>query len=127
MGLCAAGEDRHELHSPFWVPKEWDQALNRRNSPLFLNEGYPLTLDEHFAFALPAKIASVGLPPTQFEEGEPLRWRVEWARIGDDKLVAKFHAELARGELSPSDTAKVQQQIRSLFSALGRDASFACR
>jgi uncharacterized protein DUF3857/transglutaminase superfamily protein len=127
FGLCSSVEGKSDLHSPFWLPKEWDLALNSRQSPLFLNEGYPLTLDEDFDFSLPAKPAEVVLPPTRASEDEPLRWRVEWTRIGDDKLVARLHAQLGRGELSKNETGAVQQQLRSLLSALGVDANFTTR
>jgi hypothetical protein len=127
FGLCASVDGKYDLHSPFWLPKEWDLALNRKQTPLFLNEGYPMTLDEDFEFTLPVKGRTVVLPPSCTGEEEPLRWRVEWARIGDDKLVARFQAQLARGELSQRETSALQQQLRSLWSALGRDAVFVCR
>ena len=53
----------------------------------------------------------------------PLRWRVEWARIGDDRLSVRFHAELARGELSATETPLFQQQFRALLSSLGASAA----
>jgi len=126
VGLCASGDSHYALHSPFWLPKEWDLALNQRQQPLFLNEGYPLTLDEDFEFVLPGSIGAIELPPLRASEEGSLRWRVEWARIGDDKLVARFHALLARGELSESETGAVQQQLRGLLSTLGSDARFVC-
>src|SRR5713226_9446155 len=67
------------LHSPFWLPKEWDLALHQRKGALFLNEGYPLTLDEEFAFELPTKVQVFELPGLAENDQEPLRWRIEWA------------------------------------------------
>jgi len=125
FGLLASVEGKTNLHCPFWVPKEWDLALNSRHNPLFLNEGYPLILDEDFDFMLPAQQSKAVVPQTRSNEADPLRWRVEWARIGGDKLVATLHAQLSHGELSEHETGAAQQQLRALFSALGSDASFA--
>lgn len=125
VGLTSAAGGIRVLHSPFWLPKEWEQALHRRQAPLFLNRGYPLTLDEEFELALPAKAQLVTLPGLSEGRETPLRWRVEWARLRDDKLVARFHAELARGELSTEDTPALQQQLRALFAALEADATLS--
>ena len=54
---------------------------------------------------------------------EPLRWRVEWTKIGDDKLAARLRAELARGELSAAETPALQKQLRELLAALAAGAS----
>jgi len=106
------------LRSPIWLPKQWESALHRRKSTLFLNEGYPLILDQEFEFALPARTQVEAVPALQQNQSWPLRWRAEWARVGDDKLSAKFRAELARGELSVSETADFQKQLRGLLGAL---------
>jgi len=113
------------LRAPFWTPKQWDLALHRRKSPLFLNEGYPLTLEEEFEFALAPKVQLEPLPGVSQNNEGPLQWRTEWARIGDEKLSARFHAELARGELSVAETAAFQRQLRELFAALGSSVSFS--
>ena len=113
------------MHSPFWLPKEWDLALHHRQAPLFLNQGYPLTLDEEFQLGLPAKSQRVVLPPAHAQNEPPLRWKLEWSKVDDDKLSARFHAELAQGELSDSQTLSFQQQLRTLISALGADATVA--
>jgi hypothetical protein len=52
-----------------------------------------------------------------------LRWRVEWAKLGDDKLVARLHAELAQGELTVAATPVLQKQMRELLAALAAGAS----
>jgi len=109
------------LHSPFWLPKEWDLALHQRKGALFLNEGYPLTLDEEFAFELPTKVQVFELPGLAENDQEPLRWRIEWAN-GSGTLTARFTAELARGELSLAETSRFQMQLRALMFALAASA-----
>jgi hypothetical protein len=125
VGLGSTADGKWTLHSPFWVPKEWDLALNRRRSALFLNEGYPFTLDEEFEFELHSKPQSAVLPQISQNTSEPLRWHIEWARIADDKLAARFHTELVRGDLSEAETPVLQQQLRSLLTAMGLDASLS--
>ena len=112
------------LRVPFWTPKEWDVALHHRKSPLFLDEGYPLTLDEEFEFTLPARVELEPLPVTNQNLTGPLQWRTEWARVGNDKLSARFHAELARGELSLAETAEFQKQLRELLTVFAAGVSF---
>ena len=48
MGLCSTAGGSRLLRAPFWLPKEWDLALHRRKAGLYLNQGYPLTLEEEF-------------------------------------------------------------------------------
>ena len=100
VGLFSTAGGSRLLRAPFWLPKEWDLALHRRKAGLYLNQGYPLTLEEEFEFALPAKAQPAVLPGVSENSSAPLRWRVEWTKIGDDKLSARMRAELARGELS---------------------------
>ena len=85
--------------------------------------GYPLTLEEEFEFALPAKAQPAVLPGVRENSTAPLRWRVEWAKLGDDKLVARLRAELAQGELTAAETPVVQKQLRELLAALAAGAS----
>ena len=122
VGLVGQKAEAWTVHSPFWLPKEWDYALHRRKTPLFLNQGYPLILTEKFEIRLPAKLAEVALPPSCENSDGPLRWRIGWARLGDDTLEAKLNAELQAGELSADQTAAFQHQLRSLLVALGDDA-----
>ena len=123
VGLFSAAGTGGLLRAPFWLPKEWDLALHRRKAGLYLNLGYPLTLEQDFEFALPAKAQPVALPGVRENATAPLRWRVEWTRIGDDKVVARLRAELARGELTPAETPAVQRQLRELLGALAAGAS----
>jgi len=109
------------IRAPFWLPKEWDLALHRRSSPLFLNQGYPLTLEESLDFRLSADTTGVVLPPGSANEQGPLRWRVKWNK-GQDRLTASLGAELAKGELNDSETRSVQQQLRALLAALAETA-----
>ena len=92
--------------------------MNPRKAALFLNQGYPLTLVEEFEFALPPRAQPVGLPGVSENNAEPLRWRIEWSKASDDKLMASFRAELVRGELAVADTPVLQRQLRELLTAL---------
>ncbi|MCX6914550.1 MAG: transglutaminase-like domain-containing protein, partial [Verrucomicrobia bacterium] len=113
------------LRAPFWLPKEWDLALHHRKAGLYLNMGYPLTLDEEFEFALPAKAQPTDLPGVKENSTAPLRWRVEWTKLGDDRLVARLRAELACGELTVAETPVVQRQLRELLTALAAGAQLS--
>jgi hypothetical protein len=125
VGLYSGDAARWLLHSPFWLPKEWNLALHHRAAALFLNQGYPLTLEEEFELTLPARTQPAGLPEVRQNEAGPLHWRIEWVRLSDDKVAARFYAELLRGELSASETPQFQKQLRTLLAALGTDAAFA--
>ena len=114
-----------QIHSPFWVPKEWDLALHHRKNALFLNEGYPLTLEEDFEFTLPGKTGSGDLPAVSESGDSPLRWKLTWARVGDDKLAARLRVEMAQGELSVADTSVFQKQLSALLSALEEDVNLS--
>jgi hypothetical protein len=111
------------LRAPFWLPREWDLALHRRKAALYLNQGYPLTLEEEFEFALPAKAQPAVLPGVRENTMAPLRWRVEWAKLGNDKVVARMRAELARGELTATESPVVQKQLQELLAVLAGGAS----
>lgn len=120
VGLISKVGGKRGLQAPFWLPKEWDLALHRRKAALFLNQGYPLALDQQFKFAA-LSAGAVSLPAPSESGAEPLRWRLEWEKLGDGALRAHFHAELVRGELSPAETALFQQQLRALLAALACD------
>ena len=125
VGLFSSAGGSRLLRAPFWLPKEWELALHRRKAGLYLNQGYPLTLEEEFEFTLPAKAQPAVLPGVSENNSAPLRWRIEWTNIGDDKLSARMRAELARGELLPADTPALQKQLRQLLGALAAGASLA--
>lgn len=124
VGLVAATGGKGQLRAPFWLPREWEQALHRRKSALFLNQGYPLRLDEEIEFSLPAPAQPVLLPGTVENTREPLRWKVEWSR-GGDAITSRLRVELDRGEVSMADTPTLQQQLRELLSALAAGANIA--
>lgn len=121
IGVVSIAPGRCVVHAPFWLPKEWEIALNRRKSPLFLNDGYPLALDEEFKIAIPSDSQKGELPARSAGEKGPLRWQVSWTRAEDGKLVARLRADLSSGDLSPSQTADFQTQTRELLDALASD------
>jgi len=123
VGLFTKAAGSGLLRVPFWLPKEWDLALHRRQAGLFLNQGYPLTLEEEFEFTLPAKAQPVVLPGVSESNTAPLRWRIEWTKVSDVKLAARMRAELARGELTAAETPVMQRQLRELLAALAAGAS----
>jgi len=125
-----SGNSAHEprntqlLRPSFWLPKEWDLALNQRKSALFLNRGYPLTLDEQLDFALPLGSQVDALPDPAASTQGPLKWKIEWSKSGDSKLRATLNAELTKGELSNAETASLQQQLRALLNAANAAITF---
>jgi hypothetical protein len=125
-----SGNSAHEprntqlLRPSFWLPKEWDLALNQRKSALFLNRGYPLTLDEQLDFALPLGSQVDALPDPAASTQGPLKWKIEWSKSGDSKLRATLNAELSKGELSNAETASLQQQLRALLNAANAAITF---
>jgi transglutaminase-like putative cysteine protease len=123
VGLFASAGQSGVLRAPFWLPKEWELALHRRRAGLYLNMGYPLTLEEEFEFALPPKAQPAALPGVRESDTPPLRWRVQWTKLGDDKVAARLRAELARGELTTAETPVMQKQLRELMAALAAGAN----
>ncbi len=121
--------NRHSfsLRAPFWLPKEWDSALQQRKSALYLNQGYPLTLEEDLEFRLPPNAEVGPLSGTIQNSENPLRWRMEWVKLGHDKLAAHLSAEMVHGELSAAETPLFQTQLRALLAALASPADFSFR
>jgi hypothetical protein len=124
VGLLSAAGGQWRLRAPFWVPKEWDLALHRRQSPLFLNSGYALTLDEQIDFAMLAGAASATVPPPRDDAVGPLYWRLNWSKTASG-LRATLHVELERGELSDTQTRRFQQGWRELLTVLAKEATFS--
>ena len=124
-GILFTMADKRRLRAPFWLPREWDAALNRRKTPLFLNQGYPLLLDEEFEFSLPSNSREITLPPATENSSGPLAWKIAWDKTGDAAVTARLRVELAGGELSALETPAFQKQLRELLSALGAEAAFA--
>ncbi|MGO8675392.1 MAG: DUF3857 domain-containing transglutaminase family protein [Limisphaerales bacterium] len=124
VGILSSAGRRRQLRAPFWLPKEWDLALQERKTALFLNQGYPLTLEEVFTIRLPSNPQALALPAVCENDEEPLRWKVQWDKSGENQVAAHLRVELARGELEPGETALVQKQLRGLLAALAADAEF---
>ncbi|MEP6662253.1 MAG: DUF3857 and transglutaminase domain-containing protein [Verrucomicrobiota bacterium] len=110
------------LSALFWIPTEWEVALHHRSAGLFLNEGYPISLEETVEFELPFDHKSISLPPSRENQEAPLKWKIDW-QSGGTNLTARFHAELDTGEISASEVPAFQEQIRRLFSALAAGAA----
>jgi hypothetical protein len=110
--------------APFWIPQEWDAALHARNSPLFLNQGYPLSIEEIVELAHPGPVKQIELPARVESQSPPLRWSVQWRRTGDLNVVAEFHAEVTAGEVPVDQTPAFQRQLRELLTALAARATF---
>jgi hypothetical protein len=106
------------LRAPFWLPKEWELALHRRKTGLFLNQGYPLILDEHLEISLPPHTQLSALPNVSENREGPFKWKLEWTKDRNSKLVASFRATLAAGELSAAEASTFQQQLRAMLAAL---------
>ena len=125
VGLVSKVDGKEVLRPPFWIPKEWELVLHRRQAALFLNQGYPLLIEEELEFVLPDHTLPAALPAMAEDPQEPLRWRVEWQTSGPNKLIARMRAELTRAELTPSETPRAQEQLRTLLIALGAGVSLA--
>jgi hypothetical protein len=125
LGLVTEQAGQSLVRSPFWIPREWEQALHHRRSPLFLNQGYPLALDQEFEIVLPPKAKLAVIPAAAENRNGPLTWKIAWTDVGADKLIARFHAELANGDLNAEETKLAQQQLSALMGELARGASFA--
>lgn len=119
-----AARSQIALRAPFWIPKEWDLALHRREASLFLNQGYPLTLEQKLQFQLPPNPATVALPAAAQNTQPPLRWRINWDKA-NQQLTATFHAELVSGELNETETRAFQEQLRRLLASLAQSAEIS--
>lgn len=117
--VSQAAPGTHVVRAPFWLPREWESALHERRTALFLNQGYPLQLEERFEISLPAA-GSVRLPPLQASQEAPLRYRLEWSQPAADRVLASLQLELTSGELTAAETRSFQSQLRSLSAALAQ-------
>jgi hypothetical protein len=112
------------VRAPFWIPDEWEGALDARTAPLFLNEGYPLVLEERVDLGLPAGARALRLPPIQESTAPPLRYRLEWSG-GPSGGTAALRVELTTGDLGTDLTTSFQEQLRGLLAALAQGLSYA--
>ena len=121
-GLVSRAGDRQVVRAPFWIPREWDQALHARRAPLYLNHGYALALDEEIELRLPAG-AAPALPAARESAAAPLRWSVRWSAPAAGRVQARLEVKLASGELTLEETAAFRTQLEALLAALAEGAS----
>lgn len=114
----AAGDGEVVLRAPFWLPREWETVLHARRTGLFLNDGYPMVLDQRVTRQIPAGARALELPRGVSAETPPLSYRVEWTR-GDGVVEARLRLTLAAAELDEADARRFQEQLRGLARALG--------
>ncbi|HEX3799352.1 MAG TPA: DUF3857 domain-containing protein [Verrucomicrobiae bacterium] len=124
VGIVSIAENQARLRAPFWLPKEWDVALDARQTPLFLHQGYPLSLDEDFEFTLPASASAIRFPNDLEGTSPLLPWKIAWQHNDGNSIHAKFHIELNHGELTLAETTALQAELRKLFSALAGEVDF---
>ncbi|PTX97320.1 hypothetical protein DB346_20155 [Verrucomicrobia bacterium LW23] len=106
----------HLLNVPLLLP-EWTDALHDRTSPLFINEGFPLTIRQASTVRLAQVPASLTLPQAVRGEAPPLKFSIEWTRPRPDEVVATLRMELEAGELATTQTGAFQTQLRELLAA----------
>jgi hypothetical protein len=124
-GLVAdLGERRRLVRAPFWLPGEWDVALHARRTGLFLNQGYPLVLEENIRLALPARAGTVRLPIPSASDAGPLRHHLAWSQPRADTLEARLRVELTSGELDVTEAAAFRAQLQVVLAALGEGAVY---
>lgn len=116
-------EGRRLVRAPFWLPREWDAALHPRRSPLFLNQGYPLTLVQQISIGLPAGAGRVALPPRRARGTGPLRYRLEW-KAGATVLEASLRVELTVAEIDAPGTAEFQAALSELLRAVAEGSTY---
>jgi hypothetical protein len=120
-GSMARAGTNTQLTAPFWLPVEWDLAVHQRKSPLFLNYGYPLTLEQDFTIKLPSGTLFRSVPEPAASAGKPLSWQVQW-RVEGPEIHAVLNATLHSGELTLDQTSTFQQQLLQLRTALASPA-----
>ena len=125
IGSISGEAGRRLLRAPFWLPEEWDLALHPRTMPLFLNAGYPLTLDEEIEIQLPSRAEQIRLPAVKENSHGPLVWKIEWTSAGEGRVRARLRVELPRGQLAGQEVLELQNQLRECLPALAQPASFA--
>lgn len=109
------------MRAPFWLPVEWDAALHARADGLFLNQGYPLTLDESVDIEVPAA-GRVLLPAAREAYAGVLHFRLAWSQPQPGHLRAVLQATLARGELRTEEIESLQTALHALHAAVAEGA-----
>jgi hypothetical protein len=112
------------LRAPLWLPSEWTPALHERTQRLFLNEGYPLRLQQRVEIKLPSDASQVQLPPDRRSNGGPLQWSVTW-QTRDSHMSVMLACELPKADLSRPETAAFQRAVSDLIAAIGEPAMFS--
>lgn len=120
VGLVSVEPGQWHIRALFWLPRQWDLALHWRTQPLYLNQGYPLILDEEVVVALPTGSKPLVLPALQESQGDPLAWKIEWTQPNPQSVRVQLHVELARAELEATEALRLQNQLRNLLDGLGK-------
>jgi transglutaminase-like putative cysteine protease len=119
-----AGGPRRLVRAPFWLPAEWASSLHARKTPLYLNQGYPLALEQRLELTLPPGAAQVALPSSAGSDEPPLRYHVEWSRSGGEQVVAFLRLTVMRGELTSEESTAFTRQLRQLLVILAQGALY---
>ncbi|MBM3882785.1 MAG: DUF3857 domain-containing protein [Verrucomicrobia bacterium] len=122
LGLASQARAGRLIRAPFWLPLEWELALQPRTTPVLLNQGYPLTLEEEIEMQLTADAERVRVPAPVENRNPPLRWSVTWSSSAENRWRARLTAELVQAELSGDDLAQLQRQLRELWQRLSEGA-----
>jgi len=109
---------------PAWLPKEWTLALLPRTSPMLLNQGYPMQVDQACTFKLPSGCRELKLPASQHDENAALAWKLSWSQPAADEVDAKLELSLLDGNLDPAASQAFQAGCRRLQNALQDGFSF---
>jgi hypothetical protein len=115
-GILTEVDGAAVLSPPLLLPAEWKAALHQRTSPLYLHEGYPLTLEQEVVFLLDGFAGEV--PAEQSGDAAGLRWRLTW-EADDGRLTARLEVVLPRGEMDRETSQSFQSELRRLYGALG--------
>jgi transglutaminase-like putative cysteine protease len=115
------------LRAPFWLPREWESALHPRRTALYLNQGYPLTVEQRYRITLPPGAGRPALPAPRSNEAGPLRYSLRWTLEGDGAVLAALRFEVTRGELDERDTGAFQGQLRGLMAAVSEGTTFGAQ
>jgi hypothetical protein len=109
---------------PAWLPREWTMALLPRTSPMLLNEGYPMQVDQSCTFRLPAGCRELKLPASQHEDGTELTWKLSWSQPTAGEVDAKLELTLLDANPDTAATKEFQASCRRLQNALQDGFSF---
>ena len=109
---------------PAWLPKEWTMALLPRTSPMLLNEGYPMQVDQDCTFKLSAGCRELKLPASQYDDGPALAWKLSWSQPTAGEVNAKLELTLLDANPDSAATKEFQASCRRLQNALQDGFSF---